>query len=274
MTKKALFSLILCSILSGIGCTATQNVRLEKALFEMDAGNYTAAISDINQAYAVEPTNEEVVLIRASAYAGRAGVNLITLAQKLTDAANADNAFQVVHDAMVDSIGATGLDDLQKAITTLTAYDTTVGLAAVVEKAEVYGNLGLLQAIEAFSRPTIRAKPTTDAITDTSLITSENKDDEIVQTDLIAADNFLVTNAGYPEDNQLVKVIRQNYCTLSNATPAVAGFTLEELRDITACQLADDPDSLSLAGGTLTSAATCATFNFTPCESAVDSTLN
>ena len=270
MPKWIISFFCLSLLIAFTSCTATQNVRLEKARFAMDNGDYTSAIADINQAYTVDSTDEEIILLRASAYAGRAGLDLPTLAQNMTDSDNSSNIFQVIHAAFVDTIGSTGLADLRIAVTTLTTYITDVGVTAVDNTTDIFGDLGILEAVEAFARPTILAQPTADDTVDATLITADNK--AIVQTNLLDADNYLLDNAGYKTDNQLVKTVRQNYCVLTNATGA-SGFTLGVLRDLTVCQLADDPDSLTLAGGDLSTVATCATFDFDACDAADDSTL-
>ena len=124
--------------------------------------------------------------------------------------------------------------------------------------------------IEAFALPTITAKPSVNgAITVTNVTAADRAR---VQADFIDADNNLRLG-GLKTSDTIVKTLRKNYCALKNVTPS-EGFTLSELQDLTLCQLSAAPDDLLGANNDFQSAGvtTCATFNFTACDGAGDTT--
>lgn len=237
------------------------NEHLENARFSLDKGEFAAAAAEIDAAYAINPQNEEVVLVRASAYAGKAGVDLLELGKKLVDTANESTAFKTIHDTLVGLIGSGGLDHLRTAVVTLSGYVAAVGQANVLNKTDVYGNLGVLQSIEGFALSTIAAQPATGGTITSADISGAHH--STTENDFLSADNNLLI-AGYPTTNQLLKTVRKNYCVLKNVS-ANGTFSLAELRDSTLCQLHPTPSSLtSFSSGDVTSCS--AAFVFGNCD--------
>ncbi|MBI2343404.1 MAG: hypothetical protein HYV02_03570 [Deltaproteobacteria bacterium] len=255
---RGIFACALCML---AGCGTASDKALDDVLSALDAGNYAEAVTLASAALADDATNFQLMMALSSAYSGRAGVELLDLAETLSDTDNESEAFKQIHSALVATISATGLPDLRLAITTLTDFTGTVADAT-----NYRFQLGMLQAIEAFALPTMTAKPiSTSTVTATDITATHRAD---VQSDFLDADNNLILgNLG--TDNQLVEVVRKNYCVLKDRSTDT-GFSLAELQDITTCQLSDSPSSVSTFQSA--SVTSCADFNFDNCT-AVDTTL-
>lgn len=128
--KKALAPLVLLVVFaSSTGCmknffeeTAQKNTDaalLYRARVQITDGNYTAAIESISQMSTAAKENHETKALKASAYAGRCGMDLIMLAGDLGDMATTGKTlFQALFDAM-STADAAAIADCQAAETEL-----------------------------------------------------------------------------------------------------------------------------------------------------------
>lgn len=256
---------VCCLALTMLSCGREVDKLLEEAQFALDAQNYAVAITKAEEALAKEATNFNATMVRSAGYAGRAGVNLLDLTKKMTESGIEDKVFNAVHDILVTAISSTGLPDLRIAVTTLSGFTGTVA-----RQAEYSFQLGVLQAIEAFGRPSITAQPTASGTITPANITADDR--VLVRDDLIAADNNLITG-GIKTDNQLITTVRKSYCAMRDRS-AGDGFTREELQDRVRCELDENRANLRAANGDFLSASVtlCSDFNFDACTS-VDTTL-
>ena len=254
-----LFSIVL--LISS--CATSVNKNTENCLFGLDTEKYAAAVTECTKAVNSDPDNEFATMLLSSAYAGLGGVDIIALEKELADESNEETAFKDIHTALVGTIGSSGLSDLRTSITTLTGFPGTP-----VDTENFYGQLGLLQAIEAFALPTLTAQPVSGGTIDVTLIDSTDKDN--VQSDFIDCDSNLADRAGWSSERQLLKAIRKNYCVLKNVSTG-QGFEIGALRDITLCQLTPDPSTLTPADFETVSA--CSDFNFSACSGTDPNTL-
>lgn len=253
---KSIYILTVATLL--IGCASGTTGSFESALSALDNGDFDTAVTELESlATATVSDDLELSLLLSSAYAGRAGIDFLELAKTLLEDNNSDQAFQAIHSAFVQTIEAgTGLDDLLNAIN---ALDDFTGSATGADEAERRYRLGLLQAIDAFARPTITAKPTAASTIDVSAITSKAQ----VQTSFLEGDNNLTNDGaagGVSSSNQLVEVLRDSYCALKDIS-AADGFTVEELQDLTLCQLTAEPEDLVPADFS-SSVTSCDDFDF------------
>lgn len=256
--------LLVCGLLAGfgLGCASSLDSALDAARSALDAGDYATAITQAQAALAAVPGDFDATMALSVAQAGRAGVNLLDLTQQLTDS-DASNTFSGVHGVFLNTFyddtataDLDGLTDLRAAIVTLTGFSGVASLTSD-ELAEYSYQLGILQAVELFSMPTILAQPTATATVDTSDIATADLTN--ILADFIAVDNNLIAG-GIGSTNDLITTIQRNYCALADIS-AGSGFTLGELRALTACQLSDNPDSLA-AGDLDGAVANCAAFDF------------
>lgn len=263
--RKTLIPLGLCvAAFLSMACGRQFDKLLEEAQFALDSQDYATAITKATEALVATPNDFEATMVLSAAYSGRAGVNLLDLAKKLTESGIEDEAFNAVHDLLAASLTSTGLTDLRSAVTTLSGFAGTVG-----SQTRYTFQLGMLQAIEGYALPSLTAQPTVAGTITATSVTSAQKD--IVQADLIAADNNLITS-GIGADNQLVTTVRKSYCVIKERS-AGSGFSQAELQDRVRCELDDNRANLRTANGDFQSATvtTCDDFNFTTCT-AVDTT--
>lgn len=245
-----------------MGCGSASDTALDEVRAALDsattASDYDAIITKAAAAQAADPTNFDLTLALSSAYAGRAGIEYLDLVEALSDTGNSATAFDAIHGVFVTTLSATGLADVRLAISTLTGFTGTVSTGD--DGKRYYDQLGTFQVIEAFSLSTLRAKPTSTSTVTVADITAADRSN--VQDDFINADNNLILG-GLGADNTIVETLRKNYCALSQRSGA-AGFTLEELQDITTCQLSDSPATIvTFQSASIT---LCSDFVFTQCE--------
>lgn len=260
-------SVLFCSaVLLFVACGVRQSDQLsEEARFALDNKDYATAITKATDLIAQNPNDFDAAMLLSSAYAGRAGVNLFNISKKLLEAGIETQAFNAVHDILVTTIGSAGLADLRTAVTTLSSFAGTV-----TEREKFTFQLGILETIEAFGRPSITAQPT---VAGTITVTNINGTDaSFVQSDLVDADNHLITS-GIKSDSQLITTIRKSFCVMKNRS-ASSGFTTAEMQDRVRCELDENRANLLATNGDFQSPATvttCADFNFNACT-AVDTT--
>lgn len=253
------WSLLVGCLVWSTSCAVTSTDDLEEARFSLDGGDFATAVTKLESLTGIA-TNHEATLLLASAYAGRAGLDLLSLAKVLSTESNETEIFKKIHEALVGVLDSTnGLTDIGRAITTLNSFATANDPSAT-DTAERRYRLGMLQMIRAFIFPTITAKPTSGAALNPLLILT--KDD--VQSDFIASDNNLTNDGstgGLATDNQLVDVLRKNFCALKERS-AASGFTVAELQDLTLCQLTSNPSNLRAADFQSASITLCSDFSF------------
>lgn len=238
-------------------CASAGDSDLEECLFNLDGSKYDAAVSACQQAQATNPNSDEAAMLLSSAYVGRGHIDVLELVFQLEDSAKETTAFKEVNRVILDNVNAAAMSDLRLAIDVLENFGTSV-----VDTENFYGQLAMFQSLEAFALPTVTAKPTAGSVPDPSAITPAIKD--IVQSDMLQADDLLLNYAGWLDTNQMVKGLRRNYCVLKNVSPE-AGFTTEELRDFMLCQLSDDPSVLA-EDAFESAVVNCAGFNFDVCS--------
>lgn len=278
--------LLLVALPFVLSCAATSTENdLDKARFELDKCSATSiancenAVTEADKVLASDPNNIDAAMLKSSALATAAGIGLISTMSDIADAsANVeDKKFQVVHDAVIGTIQ--DINDLRTAITAQSGI--TGPTTDNPEHNDFYFQMGFLQTVEIFARPTILAQPTATAAVTVDNITVDDK--SYMYDDFVASDDNLILG-GITADGDggdLITVIRQNYCVLHNvSTPAAGGFTLAELRDLITCQLCfgvtdtsicpKPSENMTQAAGDFQSpaVATCATFDFNACSNA------
>lgn len=259
-----------CVALLTFACGRQLDNLVEEARFALDSGDNATAITKAEEALVIDPNDFDAALIRSAGYAGRAGVDLFKIAKEITKSGAEDEVFNLIHDTLVAALCTTscaqGLSDLRAAVTALT------GFTGAIKRAKEYRfQLGILQTIEAFGRPSITAQPTlAGAITATSITGStatSGSDAQIVRDDLVAADTNLLA-ADIASDNVLITNIQKSYCVLKNrSADATSGetFTTAELQDRVRCELDDNRASLVAANFQSPTVTTCNDFNFSTC---------
>ena len=238
--KKCLLFVVLSLALAGLGgCADTNDERIEAAKFALDKCNpddasteafCTEAITSAENVIASTPSNLEAYLLASSAYFGRAGLDLLEISQTFADLndASAQDDYEVIADAA--TIAEAKLTDLASSVDALTTSTATFNNAATFQ-------MGIVRAIEALVLPISRVKSTGGV--DPSLLTADDRSRS--EADFLNADNNL-TDAGLAADNEIVTVIRENFCRLSTqAVGDVAGqaFSLAQQRDQLGCALDD-----------------------------------
>lgn len=257
-------TLLICSCAAGI------DEAIDEARFALDGGDYSKAITALETEFAADPTNIEAAVILAAAYAGRANIELTTVIDDLMDTAGTDSTddFAYFRNKMEDIISDSpnNLPDLRSAISTLNSV-TTAPTEAHRYYSSYYLQLGMLQTLEAFSRPIFLAQPTGETSVDVTQIVADDRTN--IETDFINADDNLIL-AGLESDNQLIQTLRENFCTLkaptAGDTSSDEAFSLGRLRDLITCQL-------SGATPTTSTVTTCADFDVSSCDGAGDTSL-
>ncbi|OGQ22669.1 MAG: hypothetical protein A3I05_03855 [Deltaproteobacteria bacterium RIFCSPLOWO2_02_FULL_44_10] len=262
--KQFLYIVLFATLIS---CAAGTDEQLEEAQFALDKGDWATAITKSNDALTADATNVEAALLLSSAYAGRAGVNILAISADISESGNTESIFNVVHDALANTItSGTGLTDVRNAIVALGTTLTQPATTHVLFKDQQF-QLGILEAIESFALSSLTAQQTLDGTITTTDITTTHRDD--TQTDFINVDNHLI-NGGMESGDVLVTNLRKNYCVLRNVTAAASGIDLTALQDLNLCQLSASTTGLTFQSGTV---ASCASFDFSSCNSATDTTL-
>lgn len=249
-------------------CATSTNKDLDDAREALNSGDYTAAIAKATTATQADSTNIEAFLLLNSAYSGRAGIDLLEITKDLTDTANSDTAFDVVHDTLFTAMTSAGcaigtcLGDLDSAITTLTGFTGTVGNYDSYWQKQYYFQLGILQYVQALGLPTLTAQPSTSGtITPTDITAANNT---TAQNDFINGyANLTNSTTGIPTTNSLATTLSKNYCVLKNASVTAgtaSGINVGVLRDLSLCQLTPTP-----ATAVTSTVANCAAFNFAAC---------
>lgn len=272
-----------------LSCAATSTENdLDKARFALDNCSETSisdcetAVAEADKVLASDQYNIDASMIKASALATSAGIGLVSTMSDIADVTSGeeDEKFQTIHTAVVTTIQDIG--NLRSAITALSDIPAANRPAATdPEHNDFFFQMGFLQTVEIFARPTILAQPAAASAVTVNNITDADKG--YVYDDFVAADDNLI-EGGVTADGSggdLITVIRQNYCVLHNiSTPATGGFTVAELRDLITCQLCfgvtdtticnKPSEQMTQAAGDFQSpaVATCATFNFTACNNA------
>lgn len=217
-------------------CASSTTSHLEKAQFELDNGNYNAAISQATQALQNEPSNARAARLLASAYFGRSGMDYLDLAEAIIDLGTDDQSnFQVIANALPDTAD---LDDLRSAIETIesiTGYDA----ATIADEtlADAVFDLGIMQIIEHFALGVYGS----DYFSTLDVTNITQTQSTTAQADLISFDNRLIAS-GVDSTESFLADIRQTFCILEPIS-AGEGFTLAEYQALVACQLSDNPDA-------------------------------
>lgn len=247
------------------GCVSSSETNIESAKFALDSGDWSSAIEKATAVLQEDPGNVQAALLLSSAYAGRAGIKVMTLAEIASDAVKRKELFSAMHAKLSEE--QVNTDDLHLSIRSLTVFlspqPSEIDQFYIDQKFES----GLLLTIEAFGLASLKAQPTADGPIDTSKITEDDR--VITQEDLHECDNFLI-DSGLTENDDLVKNVRYLYCILHENSGGVSGFTRDILRDYTLCQLTPNNETLSSANGDFTSSVItkCTDFDITACENA------
>ena len=162
---------LLCIAFVTAGCgSAVSDAALDQVRKALDTADYATAVTKADTAFAADPTNFELTMLRSSAYAGRAGVVFLDLITELTSTTSSATEFKSIHDVFVKTFSSTGLDALRTAITTLSGFAGDTGTAGSSKNKRYSYQLGAYQLIEAFALPTLRAKPaSTSTVTVTNI---------------------------------------------------------------------------------------------------------
>lgn len=287
--KKASLCFLVCFLFAACGAPSN-NAAIDKANFALDScspSNTSAcdeAIAESQKVIDADSANSEARMINSSALASKAGFDILEVLVELTKtgtSGSVDNdreKFKTMRDAVVTTI--TDIDGLRSAIEIVPSTSAPTD-SADRRYNDYYFQTGVLKAFEAFTLPTIKARPTNTSLVNISLITSAHKDS--VQSDFLGAEPDLY-ESGIQNNNttgwQIVETVRENYCVLKNAAVSVgttSGFSLAILQDMVTCQLCSGVTDTSvctknadnMGAGEFQSAITgCATFNFTACANA------
>lgn len=271
MLRNFVFGLTLVMLL---GCANGIQDSLDDARFALDVGDYTQAVNSADAVLTADATNMEAAILKATALAGRIGIELTKIADDLIDTAGTTGTnkdFDTLRTAFASIFNkSSDFTDLRTAITTLTGL--TAPAVGDPNRPDFYFLLGLLQTMEAFNLPTLTAAPAGSAADsyDPSTLTTTHRTN--VEADFLSADDNLV-NAGIAADNNLIDTLRQNFCAMKGATTGDAvgqGFSLTQLRDLMRCQLDDNTSSPNTA---FESVANCNEFTFSACSGAGDTAL-
>lgn len=238
-TIKNIFFVLL--VLAQGACASTELGGLEKAKFELDKENYSAAISAATSSLSEDPTNVEAARLLASAYLGRSGIDYFNLAEGITDLQNNNDDSNLVQIAGVLPTTA-DMDDLRSAIETL---ETLSGIdsATITDEnlKDAAFDLGIMMVIEHFAIGVYSS----DYNTSFDVTGISDTDKSNVQTDLLNFDNRLIAS-GLASDEDFVSEIRQTFCILKDIS-GESGFTTSEYQAYVGCQLSDDPSSFDTA---------------------------
>ncbi|PIR19938.1 MAG: hypothetical protein COV45_08130 [Deltaproteobacteria bacterium CG11_big_fil_rev_8_21_14_0_20_47_16] len=256
-----------------MSCGSALNKNLDDARFALDKSDYASAITSATAATVASPTDLDAFNLLSSAYSGQSGINLLTLAQVLTNSSSSTTIFSDMHAELATELTHTttdyssGFTSLSSAISTLSGYTGTISSNSSVVQNEYYFQLGLLMYIQAIALPTITAQPGTTAggvaITQSNITAAQTL---TVQNDFISGYAALANPAtGILTSNALLTGMSQNYCVLKNATvatgTAASGISQTVLQDLTVCQL-----NTSYAGPFASGIANCAAFDFSVCD--------
>jgi hypothetical protein len=217
-----------------VNCASDFQSSLESARFNLDKGNYTAAINSATAALQASPGNVEASRLLANAYFGRSGLDFLDLAAGLTDLQNSDTPnFQAIADTLPESVD---MDDLRSAITTLETLDG-IDDATITDDAlaDAGFDLAIMQMVESFAVGVFES----DYFSTLDVTGILDADAEIVQDDLLLFDNRLIAS-GIAADEDFIEEVRQTYCVLEPLSVG-DGFTTTEYRAFVGCQLSDDP---------------------------------
>ena len=265
-SRSVLCLLLVATALMG-ACANSAETALEKAQFALDKCSTTStaacdsAIAEAAKITSTHPEYIDALLIKSSAEATKGGFNILALISELTDSDGSNEKFKSMHAAVVAQIGAEGLDDIRDSINTLDDWTSNVPAA----RTDYFFQLGTLQEIEAFSRPSLLAQPVEDGPVNVDDITED--DLPFIIADFQNADNNIILG-GISEGEtgyELVTLVRKNYCTMHNVSSDPDGFTLEELRDMISCQLIP-----GFAGPFQSTITACSDFDFDACNTAGD----
>lgn len=231
------FFVLLLASLAFVRCASDYTSDLETAKFELDQGNYTAAISAATTATQARPGDIQASRILANAYLGRSGIEFLELAEGLTTLENStDPNFSVIAGFLPTT--AT-LSDLRSAITTLEAVTGIDDTAMTNEElADAAFDLATMQMIESFALGVYHSNYFTTL--DVSLITDTDRAN--VQDDLVDFDNRMIAS-GVDSTEQFITEVRQTFCILEPIS-AGSGFTVSEYRALVACQLSSSPSTV------------------------------
>ncbi len=269
-------------------CASTVNSGLDKARFALDDCSVTntdpcdAAIDAVNHISVTDPAYPAAAMIKSSALASKAGIEILTLMSDLTKSGTNSDAqrFKMLHDTAVLTVRDT--DSLRASIIALTI--ATPPPATADNFKDFYFQMGILQSVESFTLPSVKAQPTATSLVTVTNITAADKGN--AQDDFIAADiNLRISGISDPTSKgwDAVKAGRQNYCILKTITLAPQGFLLSELQDVITCQLckgvtdtticAKDSDTMTAADFKSPQITSCTNFNYTACANAVQPAL-
>lgn len=236
-SKSIRFFVLLLVSLAFARCASDYTSDLETARFELDQGNYTAAISAATTAVQARPGDIQASRILANAYLGRSGIDFLELAEGLTTLEDStDPNFGVI----AGFLPATAtLSDLRSAITTLEAT-TDIDDTEITNEdlADAAFDLATMQMIESFALGVYHSNYFTTL--DVTQITDADR--IIVQDDLIDFDNRMIAS-GVDADEQFIAEVRQTFCILEPLS-AGEGFTVSEYRALVSCQLSAAPDAV------------------------------
>lgn len=218
-------------------CASSYTSDLETARFELDQGNYTAAITAATSAVQSRPGDIQASRILANAYLGRSGIDFLELAEGLTTLQDsADPNFGVIAGFLPTTAD---LDDLRTAITTLEAVPGVDDATITNEDlADATFDLAIMQMIESFALGVYHS----NFFTTLDVTQIVDADRSAVQDDLIDFDNRIIAS-GIDSDEQFIAEVRQTFCILEPIS-AGAGFTVSEYRTLVNCQLSSTPDTV------------------------------
>ncbi len=250
LLKFGLFVILLAISLS---CATSVTGNLDSARFSLDkcsTTNTDACLTASDKADAVlasDPGNFEAALLKSSALATAGRVDLLSIMSDMMqteDESGIDQdtqKFRFIRSVLSDDTNITYLREAVLALSNIVDGGYAPEDNTVDGYRDFYFQIGFLQALEAFVRPTSLAQPAADAIVDLNAIELITDDDsDIIMADMLAADNNLVEGGISNSDVtgwELVSMTRRNYCAIKNVNAANDAFTAGELRALMRCQL-------------------------------------
>lgn len=159
---------------SGCGDDSTKEAKLEKAKIALDKGNFSEAVETLQELCGTDvsaPTcDQEIISLYASAYAGRAGLDIFDLIKEAADQQATDGATSYTlfskHFSSPTSVDVTDMDAAVSLLTSIASRTPDQGLQlAVVATSDLVVFLGSLSGgyNTATGRP--NAVPSVSAIT-------------------------------------------------------------------------------------------------------------
>ena len=276
---KLFLAIVTAGFLTAGACPSTEQTLLDELKFALDRCNPSdtatletfckTAVEKGEALILADPSDENAQILLSSAYFGRSGLDFLELLETFANLIDSDvDDFLEIRNAIA-SIGV-NLGHLESSITTLTTFLAANPAIAATGHEDLFRQLGLMRALDAFIRPVqlagAQAADVATQLADGSASFSR------IQNDFLNADDDLTETE--IDDSEILSPIRLNYCLCKRQ--ALTGFNASCLRDLMRCELMDTPAGIENdfdgVGGA--NAADCLTLVVTDVGTCDDSSTN